>query len=423
MIQTFSKLKKVKGELVLQGDKSISHRALIFTAMASGKSIIRNLSSGEDVKSTLNILKNLGIDIKIEDNIIVVNGCGHKGFKKYNGELDCGNSGTSARLLMGLLSAQNFESILIGDESLSQRPMQRVIEPLTFMGAKIESNNKKLPLKIFPSSLKKINYELAVASAQVKSALILAALHIDEESQIIDKFYTRDHSERMLNLKTEVLDNKKYISVSKKNYPQNSEYFVPADISSASFFIVLALILKDSELLVKNISLNESRLGYINILKQMGGEIEIVEQIISNNEPYGDLLVRSSKLRNIDIPVEIIPNIIDEIPILAAAGIFAYGAFQIRNAKELRVKESDRIKSLCANFRKLNLLVEEYEDGFRIDGNPSRDKVQFESYSDHRIAMTFSIISLLLNGGEVKDFECVNISNPNFLKQIKNIIN
>lgn len=422
MIKSFSKVKRVNGELILQGDKSISHRALIFSSMASGVSTIRNLSAGDDVKSTYNIIQNLGVKFNRVEDVIEVYGCGYKGFKSPGVKLDCCNSGTTARLLAGLLSAQDFYSVLMGDDSLSQRPMQRVIEPLSLMGAKISSSNNKLPLVITPSILSKIKYELPVASAQVKSSLILAALHLEEESIVIDKFFTRDHTERMLNLKTENVDNNKIIFISKKDYPQSNEYFIPADISSASFFIVLTLLLENSELLVKNVSLNESRLGYINILKQMGGSIEVFEEKTSNNEPYGDILVKSSSLKNINIPAEAIPNIIDEIPILAAAGIFAEGFFEIRNVKELRVKESDRIKALVENFRRLNLQVEEFEDGFRIDGTPNADDILYESYNDHRIAMTFSIVSLILNGGKVNNFDCVSISNPNFLEQLQLII-
>lgn len=425
MKKQFKKIKQVNGELSLPGDKSISHRALIFSAMASGKSTIKNISHGEDVKSTLKILQHLGSEIKQELDQVVVEGCGFKGFKKPDKNLDCGNSGTSTRLIAGLLAAQDFNSTFIGDESLSKRPMNRIIEPLKKMGVDIKSNlNLTLPFTINPPlKIIPITYEMPIASAQVKSSILIAGLHCDDETTVIEAEQTRDHTEKMLGLPVRVVNGKIISSSSKKYYPKANDYFVPGDISSAAFHIVLTLLSSNSELWIKNVSLNPTRTGFIEILKKMGANILYENIKYSSNEKYGDVYVKSSKLTNIKIASEIIPNIIDEIPILTIAGIFASGSFVIENAKELRVKESDRIKSICSNLKLLDLDIQEFDDGFSVTGNIKNNKVVFDSFGDHRIAMSFAILSMLMeNGGEVNDFECVSISNPMFEEQINKIV-
>jgi 3-phosphoshikimate 1-carboxyvinyltransferase len=367
----------------------------------------------------------MGTEIERVGRSVKVKGKGFNNFSKPKFELDAGNSGTTARLLTGFLAAQNFKSTMIGDESLSKRPMGRVMQPLKLMGVRFEANiNETLPLKIYPADeLIPINFQLPVASAQVKSAVLIAALHSERISSVADKFTTRDHTERMLNLKTLADGNVKIIYSSKENYPQPNTYFVPSDISTASFFIVLTLLLKSSELRLKNISLNPTRIGILKILKEMGGDIILDSERESNHEPIGDIIVRSSKLKNILIPEDIIPNIIDEIPILSIAGLFADGQFKVNHAKELRKKESDRINSLCRNYRILGLNVEEYDDGFSVTGETKNNTPIFESFNDHRIVMAFSILSMLLeDGGKIDKFECVSISNPNFITQLKQIV-
>ncbi len=423
MLQTFNHIENVKGELNLPGDKSISHRAVIFSSMADGKSVIKNLSNGEDVHSTIGCFNNLGIDIQKGENEFIVIGKGPKGFSKPDKPLDAGNSGTTARLISGLLSAQNFESVLVGDKFLSVRPMDRVITPLKQMGAKFESKNNFLPLKILPvEKLNSLNYELPVASAQIKSAIILAGLHLDGITSIIEKTPSRNHTEKMLGLEVKHSSKGNTILVSNKNYPVPGEYFIPSDVSSAAFFVVLTILTENSTLRINNVSLNETRKGYLKLLIEMGAKIEYDNIKTSSGEIYGDLIVEQGEMKNINIPEEIIPNIIDEIPILSVAGLFADGNFIIKNAGELRKKESDRIKSLCHNYKLLGLDVEEFEDGFSVSGNIKNKDVVFESFHDHRIAMAFSILSLLLKeGGKVNNFSCVNISNPDFLNQIKQI--
>ncbi len=425
MKKRFEKINKVGGELSLTGDKSISHRAVIFSSMSQGRSTIKNLSEAEDVRSTMKIMQQLGASFMNDSEKIVVEGCGFKGFKKSVSYLDCGNSGTSARLIAGLLAAQKFKSTLIGDESLSMRPMKRVIEPLTRMGTHFNATaNLTLPLTINPKSeIVPINYEMPLASAQVKSSVLLAGLHAESETKIIESVQTRNHTEKMLGLPIKYENGKIISASSKKYYPKPGEYFVPGDISTSAFHIVLTLLTPNSELLIRDVSLNPTRTGFIEVLKKMGADISFENIRTSSNEEFGNVLVRSSSLKNITINSQIIPNIIDEIPALAIAGIFADGDFLIDNAKELRVKESDRIRSICLNFKHLGLNVEEKQDGFSVDGSIKNFNPIFESYGDHRIAMAFGILSMLLDqGGEVNGFECVDISNPRFEEQVRSIV-
>jgi 3-phosphoshikimate 1-carboxyvinyltransferase len=367
----------------------------------------------------------LGAAVSIKDEEIIIEGCGFKGFKNPNEELDCGNSGTTARLIAGLLAAQNFDSILIGDESLSKRPMKRVIEPLKKMGASFKLNkNFTLPLSIIPGEeISPIEYEMTVASAQVKSSILIAGLHSDKEIRVIETIQTRNHTEKMLGLPVEKIEGKIVSLSSKKFYPIADDYFIPGDISSAAFHIVLTLLAPNSELLMRNVSLNPTRIGFLEVLKKMGANISAVDIRTSCNEEYGDLIIRSSSLKNINIDSAIVPTLIDEIPILTIAGIFAEGDFVIDNVKELRVKESDRIKSICSNLKTLGLKVDEKKDGYAVYGSIKKINPVFDSFRDHRIAMSFAILSMLLErGGEVNEFGCVRISNPKFENQIKQII-
>jgi len=424
MIQSFTKIEKVSGSLTLPGDKSIAHRALIFSALANGESEITNLPQSDDIKSTINCLRQLGIEINEDAESTKIYGKGFKGFTKPDNPLDAGNSGTTARLLSGILAVQDFDSVIKGDNSLSKRPMKRIIEPLSLMGARISgSADNTIPLKFYSNDhLNPINYELPIPSAQVKSAILLAGLHSDKISKVIESHQTRDHTERMLGLDVGKHQVKSVISVSKSNYPIPQKYFVPADISTSAFFILLSLILKKSKITIKNILLNPTRTRLLYLLKEMGAKITIEERGASNGEPFGDITVSTSELNNIKISKEVIANIIDEIPILAIAGIFAEGDFEIRNAKELRVKESDRIKVLCYNLSLLGLNVEEFKDGFKVSGKIKNRKPIFKSFGDHRIAMAFGILSCLMDeGGKVDGFESVSVSNPGFIDQIKSI--
>ena len=425
MIKNFEKIDSVKGVLSLPGDKSISHRVLIFAAMAEGISVIRNLSDAQDAASTIHCLKQLGAGFVKNSSTLEVEGRGFRNFIKPEDMLYAGNSGTTARLLSGLLACQSFDSVISGDESLSKRPMQRVAEPLNKMGLNVKTNGSSLPLTYSKTNkIHPIRYKLPMASAQVKSALLIAGLHCKEQSVIVDPYSTRDHTERILGLKQELTGEGKAIYVSLDDYPKPADYFVPSDISSAVFFIVLALVSKESELLLKNISLNPTRTKILDILIKMGADIEITNRTSANNEPFGDIKVKSSRLHNIKIDKEDIPLIIDEIPILTVAGLFAEGHFEIGNAGELRYKESDRINAICSNLNKIGACIEEYPDGYRILSKSFKGPFAFTSMGDHRIAMAFAILSCLVEeGGSVDGFECIHISNPAFVQQLESIAN
>jgi 3-phosphoshikimate 1-carboxyvinyltransferase len=422
--QKFSQITNIRGELSLPGDKSISHRAIIFSALADGKSSIKNLAVSQDVNTTIECFSKLGVNITSDEGNYVIEGVGFNGFTEPYSQLYCGNSGTTSRLISGILAVQDFPSVIIGDESLSKRPMGRIIEPLEKMGCKIKSTNGKLPLHFLPSRhITAIDYILPVASAQVKGSVLLAGLR-NEEFTTVEEYnlFTRDHTERMLNLPFEIIGGKKITKISSAFYPNPADYFIPGDISTAAFIIVLALSLKNSDIILRNISLNNSRTNFMDLLIEMGADIKITTKGNSNNEPYGDVIVKSSELKNIEIDPDIIPGIIDEIPILSIAGALAEGDFIVRGAKELRVKESDRINSICLNLNKAGFDITEFEDGFSINGVLKEKYQSFESYGDHRIAMAFSILALLMEeGGEINGFECVSISNPDFLNQLQSI--
>jgi 3-phosphoshikimate 1-carboxyvinyltransferase len=397
----------------------------MFASLAKGRSVIHNCLDAGDVNSTIQCFRQLGCTIEKTGGTVAIEGRGFKNFIKPQTNLYTGNSGTTSRLISGILCAQDFETVLTGDESLSRRPMKRIIEPLALMGAQIEAADKfTLPLHIKPSvNLHAVDYEMQVASAQVKSAILLAGLHLDAVTTVAEPEKTRNHTENLLKLPVAENEGKRIISVSSNNYPSNFEMTVPSDISSAAFFIVFALLAPKSELILENVLLNETRTGVLRVLKKMGGDISIEDIKTSNGEKSGTLVIRNSKLHNCIIDKEMIPNIIDEIPILSVAGIFAEGKFEIRNAGELRFKESDRIKALCSNYKYLGLEVEEFEDGFSVEGEMGERNIIFESFQDHRIAMAFSVLSMLRKkGGKVNNFDCIEISNPAFLNQLEKII-
>lgn len=420
----FDKISSVNGILEFEGDKSISHRAVIFSSLAEGESVIKNISLGEDVRRTIECFEKMGIDFYRESEGLTIQGRGLGKLLQPTEPLFCGNSGTTARLISGILACQQFDSQITGDSSLSNRPMKRIVEPLREMGGIVKArDNNFLPIDFkISKQLEPLNYFLSVPSAQVKSALILAAIHLEGISVISEQAITRDHTELMLGLRTEVYDDKRIIYASRADYPKAKNYFIPGDISTAAFFIVLALITKNSELLIKRISYNPTRTGFISILQKMGGDIKVIKTEMSNGELIADLLIRSSNLSNIKIEKDLIPIIIDEIPVLAIAGLFATGDFEINGARELRAKESDRIVSICGNLRNAGAEVDEYDEGFSIKGNKVAKSAIFRSYDDHRIIMAMTILSLLLeNGGKIDNFECVKISNPNFIKQLEKV--
>ncbi|SHK03145.1 3-phosphoshikimate 1-carboxyvinyltransferase [Tepidibacter formicigenes] len=422
----FNSISRLNGEIILPGDKSISHRSVMFSSISNGKNYIKNFLMGQDCLSTIDCFRKMGVNIDIWKNKdVIVNGVGLRGLKKPDNVLDVGNSGTTIRLIMGILSGQNFKSTLVGDESISKRPMKRVTEPLKEMGAKIDGleNGNFAPITIEGGNLKGINYKMPIASAQVKSAIILASLYSNSSSKIIEKSKSRNHTEIMLkSFGADINVDGLEIDVNPVDslYPQ--EIYVPGDISSAAFFIAGASIIKGSEVLIKNVGLNPTRTGILDVLKDMGGNFEILNKEVICGEEIGDILVKYSNLNGVTIYGDLIPKLIDEIPIIAVMATQAEGQTIIKDAKELKVKESNRIKSVVENLKKMGADIEELEDGMVINGPTKLKGANIESFNDHRIAMAFSIASLISYGNTyIKNFNCVNISFPSFCDILKRI--
>lgn len=412
------------GEITIPSDKSISHRSIIIGALTNGKVKISNFSSCADCHSTLNIFKNLGLDVDfIDDKTLIINS--KQGLIKPDCPLDCGNSGTSMRLIAGILSGQKFNSELIGDISLSKRPMKRIIEPLSLMGAKIESDENKAPLKIKGSKLTGISYESKIASAQVKSSILLAGLFASGETTVIEPYLSRNHSELMLeyfdsDIKAYNSDNKFYTKI-RSSFLMPKDLFIPGDISSSAFFLVASSIVKGSDVIIKNVGLNPTRTGIIDVMKQMNADIEILDYKVVNNEPIGDIRVKySPDLKGIEIKGEIIPRLIDEIPVIVVLALCADGKTVIKDASDLKNKESDRIKSLCFELNKTGADIIPTDDGFIINSNGKKQLkggAELNCYHDHRLIMSFYVASLVSkNANIINDFNWVNTSFPEFLE-------
>lgn len=412
------------GEITIPSDKSISHRSIIIGALTNGKVKISNFSSCADCHSTLNIFKNLGLDVDfIDDKTLIINS--KQGLIKPDCPLDCGNSGTSMRLIAGILSGQKFNSELIGDISLSKRPMKRIIEPLSLMGAKIESDENKAPLKIKGSKLAGISYESKIASAQVKSSILLAGLFASGETTVIEPYLSRNHSELMLeyfdsDIKAYNSDNKFYTKI-RSSFLMPKDLFIPGDISSSAFFLVASSIVKGSDVIIKNVGLNPTRTGIIDVMKQMNADIEILDYKVVNNEPIGDIRVKySPDLKGIEIKGEIIPRLIDEIPVIVVLALCADGKTVIKDASDLKNKESDRINSLCFELNKTGADIIPTDDGFIINSNGKKQLkggAELNCYHDHRLIMSFYVASLVSkNANIINDFNWVNTSFPEFLE-------
>ena len=413
----------IKGRLRVPGDKSISHRAVMFGAISKGITNIKGFLTGADCISTISIFKKMGIDIEIQNTAVTVKGKGLYGLSKPGEILDCGNSGTTTRLVSGILSAQNFTSVLTGDKSIQKRPMNRIIAPLTLMGADIKSNNGFAPLTITGSSLHGIEYNSPVASAQVKSAILLAGLYADSPTTVIEPAKSRDHTELMLKKFGANLNTTKTsatINPCKELFATDID--VPSDISSAAFFMAAATLVPDSELILENVGINPTRDGVIKVLKDMGANIEIIN---SNDEfePVADIKVSYSRLHATTIGGDIIPTLIDELPLLAAVASMAEGKTIIKDATELKVKESNRIKVMCEELSKLGVNVVETEDGMEIEGtNKLSGNVTISTHDDHRIAMTFAILGLISEGDiKLDNKACVEISYPEFFDDLRKV--
>ena len=446
-----SKAKRFKGEFSPPPDKSISHRAVIFSSLSKGKSSITNFLRSEDTISTVNAFRKLGVEItefsppshpsplrgegkgggeaselRTPNSELIINGNGLYGLKEPFDVINCGNSGTTIRLLSGVLSGNPFFSVLTGDESLRKRPMARVINPLTQMGAEIiaRDENRYPPIAIKGKRLNAIKYTMPVASAQVKSALLLAALYSDGETEITEPVKSRDHTERMLPaFGAEITVDGLRITIKGGSELEAVDIHVPGDFSSAAFFLAAALLINNSDITIKGVGMNPTRTGLISALKEMGADIEITNRRSVYVEPVADIHCRgSAELKAITIGKEQIPALIDEFPILCVAATQAAGITTIRGAEELRVKESDRIKTMVIELRKMGAEIEEFEDGLSISGKAALKGAPVESYGDHRIAMAMAIAALIADGTTtINGISSVNISFPGFFEILKKL--
>ena len=413
---------QVKGTLYLPGDKSISHRAIMLSSIANGKSTIRNLNDGADLQSTINVLKACGAKIDSKKETIIIEGVD---LISPNKKLDCGNSGTTTRLISGLLSSQKLDFTLVGDSSLSSRPMKRIIIPLQEMGCEISSNDNLLPLTIdAKEGIQSIDYKIPVASAQVKSCILLAALGADNPSIIHEDILTRDHTEIMLNnmgATISILD--KSINVHPlKNKLNPINITIPSDPSSAAFFAAMAVINDNSELTLNNVLLNKNRIGFIDVLEKMNCNLSINNKQLNNGEKTGNITFSTSALTSIEIESKIIPSIIDEIPILAVVAAYSNGITIFRNVEELKYKECDRLHAIIHNLNAFGINAYEKKDCLFVEGGKPKKLAKITTFHDHRIAMAFTIMSLASFGKyHLDNKDCIDISLPNFLNLIDKV--
>jgi len=412
------------GKVTVPGDKSISHRALMLGAIAQGRTRIRGFLNGDDCLATLAALRDMGVTIEqLSDTDLIIEGCGSTGLQPAPAPLDMGNSGTAMRLFAGLLAGQPFSSMLVGDESLSQRPMDRVIKPLTEMGAKIDSVDGKPPLEIFGGKLLSgITCRLPVASAQVKSAILLAGLSADKETSIVEPAITRDHTERMLrSMGVELSVVEKQIIMPGKQLLQGTEIEVPADFSSAAFIVLAVLLAPECEVVITNVGVNPTRTGALDILRDMGADIEVDNVRLSGEEPVADIIVRSSDLTGIDVDPARVSLAIDEFPILFVAAACARGKTTFSGIGELRVKESDRIGVMAEGLRQLGATVDETDDGAVVHG-AMLSGGRIRSHGDHRIAMAFAVAGTVAKWPvRIDDTHTVSTSFPGFVNCLRGL--
>lgn len=414
----------MNGEIEVPGDKSISHRAIIFGSIARGETTITNFLTSEDCMRTVNAFRQFGVDIELDENKVTIRSEGIDHFKQPKEPIYLGNSGTTARLILGVCATLPFSVQLVGDESLNKRPMKRVIEPLEKMGAQFHSQNSLLPMTVEGRSLLPIQYDLNVPSAQVKSAIILASLFTKGETVILEKATTRDHTERMIPLfNGDIKKSQKSLIVSGKQQLSGATIDIPGDFSSAAFFIVGAIITEGSHITIKNVSLNPTRTGLLTVLKRMGAQIETEITSFIGDEPVGTIVAKHSKLTPTTIDEEEVPLMVDEIPLLALAATQAKGEMIIDHIKELRIKETDRIKATVNILKSLNGNIEEDGDRIKITGTSQLKGSHVESYNDHRMAMMATIASLIADGPvSISNYSCINISYPNFLNDLNKLV-
>ena len=441
-----SAVESLKGEITIPGDKSISHRGIMLGSIANGETTISNFLEGADCLATIDCFRKMGVEIKREKSQVLVHGKGFNGLSSPKDILEVGNSGTTARLMAGILAGQSFKSTLSGDASLNSRPMGRIIEPLKQMNAGVSSvmGNNCAPLVIEPSLLKGIHYHSPVASAQVKSCILLAGLYAKGETSVTEPFLSRNHTELMLkefganvrtawgNTSTSAPSGSPCVDESKNNGSHNptailvpggtlqgQDINVPGDISSAAFFIAAGLIVPRSEILIKNVGVNPTRSGILQVCKMMGGKLTLENERTQCGEPVADILVKTSTLKGVTIEGEIIPTLIDEIPMIAVMAAMAEGETIIKDAAELKVKETNRIQAVAHNLKNMGADITPTDDGMIIRGGKPLYGASIQTYFDHRIAMAFSIAALVASGNtKILDSHCVEVSYPNFFETL-----
>ena len=419
------KLNKLHGKLTIPGDKSISHRAVMFGALAQGTTRITHFLEGADCLSTISCFQAMGIHIQKNEDEVLVEGKGLHGLQAPLDILDVGNSGTTTRLISGILAGQDFTSRLTGDASICQRPMGRIITPLSLMGAQITSQNQNgcAPLTIQGGHLHGIHYQSPVASAQVKSCVLLAGMYADAPTSVTEPVLSRNHTELMLNyFGAQVTSKGTTAAILPQPDLKARDITVPGDISSAAYFIAAGLLVPGSEILLCNVGINPTRDGLLRVCQAMGGDITLLN-VRNDGEPTADLLIRSSSLHGTEIKGEIIPTLIDEIPMIAVMAAFAEGTTVIRDAAELKVKESDRIQVMTDNLTRMGADVEALPDGMIIHGGKPLHGATIDSHKDHRIAMSFAVAGGICEGSlTITDGECVNISYPEFYTDLYSLL-
>lgn len=423
-----SKVDQLSGEIQIPGDKSISHRSVMFGALAEGKTTIRNFLEGADCLSTISCFQKMGVSIERDGENVTVIGQGIEQLQEPEEVLDTGNSGTTTRLILGILAGRDFHSTITGDESIAKRPMKRVTVPLREMGAAIDGRNGGdfTPISIRGGQLEAIQYTSPVASAQVKSAILLAGLQASGTTTVTEPHKSRDHTERMLSMfGAEVVTDGLTVSVQGGQKLKGTDVFVPGDISSAAFFLVAGAIVPNSRIVLKNVGLNPTRTGILDALKKMNAKITISENLSESAEPFGDLIIETSSLKACEISGDIIPRLIDEIPILALAATQAEGTTVIKDAAELKVKETNRIDTVVSQLKKLGAKLEPTEDGMIIHGKAAlKGGASVSSHGDHRIGMMLGIAGLICeNPIEIEETKAIDVSYPNFFSHIETLAN
>ena len=422
----FHKVTSLKGEVTIPGDKSISHRAVMFGSLAEGTTEVTNFLQGADCLSTISCFRKLGIQIENTADRILIHGKGLHGLSESSETLDTGNSGTTTRLISGILAGQSFTTFLNGDASIQTRPMKRIMTPLSMMGADITSlnGNNCAPLRICGGHLHGITYQSPVASAQVKSCVLLAGLYADAPTSVTEPVLSRNHTELMLaGFGAKVTSSGTTATIEPEPDLKGMKIEVPGDISSAAYFIAAGLIIPNSEILVKNVGINPTRDGILRVAIEMGGGITILNEKISGGEPTCDLLVRSSSLKGVTVGGEIIPTLIDEIPMIAVMACFAEGTTIIKDAQELKVKESNRIDTVVTNLKAMGAHIEATDDGMIIEGGYPLHGAVIDSHRDHRIAMSFAVGALGADGETtIEGADCVKISYPEFYETLESLI-